>query len=510
MDTTEIILKPVEGCALKHVLTPAQQLAMDGLMDGIASGDVCVLRGSDGAGKSTILERVQGVMGGALIGARELLRALSARHPVAIEEMFFEMMENYLADHDLVILDDLHLLLAVVESYQYGRPNLLNVALTAVLSAAHESGKKLLFGVNDEVPQSILHRARTSKIADFTSADYARICQEYLGNGAGHRLDYDKIHRFAPKLNAYQLKNASVRLRTEDDLGTDRFVEYLTSEDLTSNVELDEVEAVDWKDLKGLDDLIRALEAKIALPFENDELAAELHLKPKRGVLLAGPPGTGKTTIGRALAHRLKSKFFLIDGTVIAGSCDFYGRVSQVFEAAKRNAPSIIFIDDADVMFEGEGRHGFYRYLLTMLDGLESASAGRVCVMMTAMDASTLPQAVLRSGRVELWLETRLPDEAARTVILGEKLSELPFPIGPANVAVLAGMSRGLTGADLKAVIEDGKLLYAHDKANEKALRPGEEYFLEAIEMIRKNRRTYARKKPLELGEVVEIGFRLD
>src|SRR6185295_469963 len=254
-----------------------------------------------------------------------------------------------------------------------------------------------------------------------------------------------------------------------------------------SNVDLGEVQAVDLKDLKWLDDVLEALEANVVLPLENSELAEELNLKPKRGVLLAGPPGTGKTTIGRALAHRLKSKFFLIDGTVIAGSGDFYGKVEEVFEAAKMNAPSVIFIDDADVILQGDKEPGFYRYLLTMLDGLESASAERVCVIMTVMDVSSLPQAILRSGRVELWLETRLPDAEARAAIVRERLLLLPPPIGGADVAIVASASRGLTGADLKSVVEDGKLMFAHDKANEKPLRQPEDYFLEAIETVRSN-----------------------
>jgi len=169
---------------------------------------------------------------------------------------------------------------------------------------------------------------------------------------------------------------------------------------------------VRWSDLRGVDDVIRALEAKVALPFENDALTAGLRLKPKRGVLIAGPPGTGKTTIGRALAHRLKSKFFLIDGTVVAGSSDFFDDVKAIFERARRNAPSIVFIDDTDVIFDDNANPGFYRYLLTVLDGLESASSERVCVMMTAMNPGSLP-AVFASA----WGDLAINDYLCATLV---------------------------------------------------------------------------------------------
>ncbi|MGH9854709.1 MAG: AAA family ATPase [Blastocatellia bacterium] len=159
---------------------------------------------------------------------------------------------------------------------------------------------------------------------------------------------------------------------------------------------------------------------------------------------------------------------------------------------AKRNAPSIIFIDDSDVIFESGEEMGLYRYLLTMLDGLESQSAGRVCVMMTAMDVGNLPPAMIRSGRIELWLEMSLPDEEARKAILSAHLSQLPAALTQVELPALVSATAGFTGADLKRLIEDGKTLYAYDKARSHALRTPTEYFISAIETVNYNKERYA------------------
>jgi SpoVK/Ycf46/Vps4 family AAA+-type ATPase len=278
---------------------------------------------------------------------------------------------------------------------------------------------------------------------------------------------------------------------TNTDATTSAFIEYLRSVQLVSNVDLGEVQAVSLDDLKGMDDVRRALEANIILPLEHSALAAELALKPKRGILLAGPPGTGKTTIGRALAHRLRGKFFLIDGTVIAGTSMFFHQLHRVFEAAMRNAPAVVFIDDSDVIFEG-GDPGLYRYLLTMLDGLESESAGGVCLVLTAMDVGSLPPALVRSGRIELWLETHLPDYDARVAILSDRCSQLPASMGAVDVSALAQATEELSGADLKRIVEDGKLLYAFDRTRDVAAKPALEYFLEAVGTVRANKIRYA------------------
>jgi len=123
------------------------------------------------------------------------------------------------------------------------------------------------------------------------------------------------------------------------------------------------------------------------------------------------------------------------------------------------------------------------------------------------MHPASLPAALLRSGRVELWLETRLPDEDAREQILKKRLADFPASLAVADVGTLANASRNLTGADLRAVVEDVKLLYAHDVARRRELRVPEDYFLEAIATVRENKRNYKRSKPPKMMEEAGIGF---
>jgi transitional endoplasmic reticulum ATPase len=247
--------------------------------------------------------------------------------------------------------------------------------------------------------------------------------------------------------------------------------------------------------------VIRSLETHIVLPLSNDTLTTQLGVKPKRGVLLYGPPGTGKTTIGRALAHRLRGKFFLVDGTFIAGSHDFYQRIHRVFEAAKDNSPSVIFIDDADAIFEDGEERGLYRYLLTMIDGLESEGRSRVCVMMTAMNLSHLPPALVRSGRVELWLEMKLPDAAARTRLLETHTRPLPPELTGYNQEQVLSATDGFTGADIKRLVQDTKALYAFDRANGLTLRTANEYFIEAANAVRENKERYDKAEAASQGK---------
>jgi len=480
-------------------LCPAQQATLDSLLKGLEIGTIFRLSGGVGRGKTTVLKEVHKRIGGAFLGMTDFVEAASTKDPLALEETLYNLVLEALRHNPVVILDDLHLLdLYSAGCHFYPRAGYFNAVITGLCTYTLESDRKLIFSTTGNLAEAAAQRSYSFGIDRFKVQDYAALMTVWLGKNAA-QLDANKIFRFAPKLNAHQFKAACQWLANHPALTTDVFIDYLRSQRLASNVDLEEVQAFDLRDLKGVDDVLRHLEINIVLPLENDALASQFKLRSKRGVLLYGPPGTGKTTVGRAMAHRLKGKFFLIDGTFIAGTQNFYGRIQQVFETAKDNAPAIIFIDDADAIFEDKQEHGLYRYLLTMLDGLESESSGRVCVMMTAMNVASLPAALIRSGRVELWLEMKLPDEMARTQILSRYFAELPAEVQDVDQSALIPATEGFTGADLKRLVEDGKTLYAYDKSLGGEMKTPTEYFLKSAEGVRENKKRYAEAETLAL-----------
>ena len=126
-------------------------------------------------------------------------------------------------------------------------------------------------------------------------------------------------------------------------------------------------------------------------------------LNIKKGILLCGPPGTGKTSIGRWLAHNINGKFYLIGAEI---GTSILEKFEYCLRKASENAPAVVFIDDCDSIFT---RDDVYRGFLTLLDGVDSKKRHNVCVILTCMNHKTIPISLLRGGRIELVLQTKLP-----------------------------------------------------------------------------------------------------
>ena len=139
----------------------------------------------------------------------------------------------------------------------------------------------------------------------------------------------------------------------------------------------------------------------------------------KNGVIICGPPGTGKTSIGRWLANKIHGKIYSLTAGQIS---EFIETFKKLIVLAKNNKPSVIFIDDCDILFEYKE---IYRSFLTTLDGIDSKSRSGICFLLTCMNLKTIPSSLIRGGRLEMVLVTKLPSTKKIIHILTHNFQKL-------------------------------------------------------------------------------------
>ena len=470
------------------VLTPSQQAAYEKLEALLTVTPIVALCAPAGVGRSTIVRQLIAKHGGEIITMQEILEATGVREGVSADVAVSPMIIRALQRSDLVVIDDF----TALALQGVTRSNFFNgVTAKHLRQTAAQMGKRLV--LTGRVPamwESVgdLYGGQSAPVmmAPFSVADYEQLVTNMLGAKLAKDVDFKLLYRYASLLNGHQLRMAcELMVKKSLPATADAFIGCLEDYILSSNTRTEEVEALSFSSLPGSEHITSKLETHIVLPLENRQLAQRLGLKPKRGVLLYGPPGTGKTSIGRALAHRMKGKFFLSDGAFISEPPGaFFQKIDKVVQEAKENSPSVLFIDDADVLFKIEHIAGLARYLLTLLDGLESQTSSNVCVMMTAMNVKLIPEALLRSGRVELWLETKSPTVETRARILQRWMgAEMPEH-DKIDYASLAEATSGFTPADLRRIAGDAKSLYAADIVKKAEPVTATEYVRRAVESI--------------------------
>jgi transitional endoplasmic reticulum ATPase len=207
----------------------------------------------------------------------------------------------------------------------------------------------------------------------------------------------------------------------------------------------------------------------IELPLRHPALFKTLGVKPPRGVLLYGPPGSGKTLIAKAIANETGAFFFLLNGPEImskmAGEAE--ANLRKAFEEAEKNSPAIIFIDEIDSIApkrdktSGEVEKRVVSQLLTLMDGLKGR--GHVVVIAATNRPNTIDTALRRFGRFDRELDIGVPDEVGRMEILrihtkNMKLSE------DVDLADVAKQTHGYVGADMAALCTEAALQCIREK----------------------------------------------
>ncbi len=236
-------------------------------------------------------------------------------------------------------------------------------------------------------------------------------------------------------------------------------------------MELIESPDIDYNMIGGLKVQINEVIETLELPLTNPELFTEIGIEPPHGILLYGPPGNGKTLIAKAVAHRAKATFIRMSGSELVQKYIGEGArlVRDVFDIAREKAPSIVFIDEIDAVgsrrtYDGTtGSSEVNRTMVQLLAELDGFDArGDVKIVAATNRIDLLDPALLRPGRFDRIIEIPSPDAEGRKEIF--RIHTRNMKLENVDIEVLAGMTDGLSGAELKAIVSEAGMFVMRRK----------------------------------------------
>ena len=236
---------------------------------------------------------------------------------------------------------------------------------------------------------------------------------------------------------------------------------------MVSVMKLDKAPTESYTDVGGLESQIQEIKESVELPLSHPELYEEMGIKPPKGVILYGAPGTGKTLLAKAVANRTSASFLRIVGSELIQKYlgDGPRLTRQIFQIAAEHAPSIVFIDEIDAIgskrYESTsgGEREIQRTMLELLNQLDGFDdRGDVKVIMATNKIESLDPALIRPGRIDRKILFENPDYATKIKILAIHTSKMSLGDDVKQEDIVNSKDE-LSGADIKAICTEAGLL---------------------------------------------------
>jgi transitional endoplasmic reticulum ATPase len=247
---------------------------------------------------------------------------------------------------------------------------------------------------------------------------------------------------------------------------------------------------IKWDDVGGLEDVKQELKEAVEWPLKHPETFKRLGIRPPKGTLLYGIPGTGKTLLAKAVASESEANFISVKGPELLSKWvgESEKGVREVFRKAKQAAPTVIFFDEIDAIASTRSGNDtdsgvtkrVVNQLLTEMDGLEELQD--VAIIAATNRPDILDAGLMRPGRFDRHIQVKEPDEEARLSIFKVHTKDMPLA-KDVDLKKLAKNTEGYVGADIEAVCREAAMLTLRNnlEANEIPYK----YFKDAIEKVK-------------------------